>query len=81
MKKISCILILFLSQLIVGQETIITSKIPKQINGEKIIARYFKNIGGEEKISNIETLQKKFKIEIDGVMKEKLVFVVFLQMD
>ena len=67
MKKIIYILGLFLSQLIVGQETIITSKISKHINGEKIIARYFKNIGGEEKIRNIETLQKKFKIEIDDV--------------
>lgn len=50
-----------------GQETIITTKIPKNISAEKIIKKYIKSIGGEENIKQIETLKKKFIVKIDNV--------------
>ena len=66
MKKIIYVLFI-ISQLVIAQETIITSKISKNISAEKIIKKYIKNIGGEENIKQIETLKKKFIVEIDNV--------------
>lgn len=59
--------LLILSQLSIAQETIVSSKISKNINAEKIIKKYIKSLGGEENINKIETLKKKFTVEIDNV--------------
>ncbi len=59
--------LLLISQLTMAQKTVITTKISKNISAEKIIKKYIKSIGGEENINQIETLKKKFIVEIDNV--------------
>ena len=63
MKKILFIL-LILSKIMIGQEYQVISKIPKYINYERIINNYLKAIGGEEELNKINTIQKKFQVEI-----------------
>ena len=63
MKKILFIL-LIVAQIMIGQEYQVISKIPKYINHEKIINNYLKAIGGKEELNKINTIRKKFQVEI-----------------
>lgn len=62
--KYVLLVFLFFSSLVLVNLASQNSKIPSNINGEKIINKYLKRIGGIKQIQEIKTLQKSYTTNI-----------------
>jgi len=50
-----------------SQDLVISKDVPKNIKVRKVIKKYINSIGGENNLTNIQTLQKKGIVTIEGV--------------
>jgi len=67
MKTYILLLLVVSFQISASQNLVISKDVPKNIKVQKVIKKYINSIGGENNLSNIQTLQKKGIVTIEGV--------------
>ena len=67
MKTYILLLLVVSFQMSSSQDLVISKDVPKNIKVQKVIKKYINSIGGENNLTNIQTLQKKGIVTIEGV--------------
>jgi hypothetical protein len=67
MKTYILLLLVVSFQMSSSQDLVISKDVPKNIKVRKVIKKYINSIGGENNLTNIQTLQKKGIVTIEGV--------------